>query len=483
MFLYQAPDTNEAPSYQELGKSTFMDVAAAQYETFKYEDLSNSRRSNLEHEKWHDVVRAQEAMPELFTDGSELELIEGSGHAIDILNQARTEAHTLRNKIRLADYEDIVLPNLEKLKEANGEIRGLGEIDAHIAKRAAELRHKYEQEASRADAWDSFWGTLGGGVVGAMRDPINIALMPVGMGATSLAGGLLRGVATAFGKSMVMGMVAEAPIQAVVYDYKKEIESPYDLGDAIFNIVAGGIGEGILSGVGHGILRGAKKVRDSFGLTSEQEAVIDYVRKLQEIADENQVENSAQLQAHVEALVEVQKDIQDGRVPDLSAINDKVSSKYLQNYLDDIDISSARIQDLEVQRAALVKQLDEKIAADQAKLAEEADFKLTRGQKKQVKAAQAEASSARPKSGEEQRLTPEGDLGKLRNEQQHKWVDEDSRKLLVKSERAKAAQAELKASRKEHGDQEKIKADIEQIDTELEVKTEYLEKTRKARDE
>ncbi len=184
---------------------------------------------------------------------------------------------------RLSDYEGIVEPNIEMLKKLDPEIRNINEIDQAIIDKAKALREKYEQTAARATPWDAFWGTLGGGVVGAMNDPLNVSTMFIGPGATSFAGGFLRGVSAAFGKSAAVGIGVESVIQPTVFDYKKEIESPYELRDALMNIAFAGIGEGILGGAGYSILRGFNKLSARGELTPAQQRLGDYIQQTQNV--------------------------------------------------------------------------------------------------------------------------------------------------------------------------------------------------------
>ena len=66
MLLYNAQEPTDFESYQEQGEVGFLDVAGAQFDTFKYEDLSNSRERNLDEELLNEVHKVHDLAPEMF---------------------------------------------------------------------------------------------------------------------------------------------------------------------------------------------------------------------------------------------------------------------------------------------------------------------------------------------------------------------------------------------------------------------------------
>ncbi len=474
MFFFNEPDYDNLPSYQELGVAGKMDVGSTMLDTFLFEDLSHAKTRNLDNAKWQDVVKAQRAAPELFIEGYEKpELIEGSGHAIDIINQARKETYQLQTGIRVSDYDDIVAPNIEKLKELDPEIRNISEIDQAIIDKAKELREKYEKTAARASSWDAFWGSLGGGALGAMADPINIMTMPIGVGATSLAGGLLRGVATAFGKTAAIGMGAEAAIQPLVYDYKKEIDSPYDLGDALMNIAFAGVGEGILGGAGHVILRGFKRLGDKGEITNAQQRVGDYIKQIQDIADNNEVFTAKQLEAHVEALVTIEKDIREGRIPDIKQLNERIERIYLEDFGKVIHGTQAEIVELSAKRQELAQRFREDVYQQQKEWQSKFDGRMRPDDVEQAKSVQGSAYIGNK---------PGISLKAVRGAQKADWESGEAGLKLDAHNEAVDAHLSFKGSRKAHGDQVKLKERLGEMDVQLEAKTKYLDAAKKARE-
>lgn len=474
MFFFNEPDYDNLPSYQELGVAGAVDVGSTMFDTFMFEDLSNSKTRNLDNAKWQDVVKAQRAAPELFIEGYEKpELIEGSGHAIDIINQARKETYQLQTGIRVSDYDDIVAPNIEKLKELDPEIRNISEIDQAIIDKAKELREKYEKTAARASSWDAFWGSLGGGALGAMADPINIMTMPIGVGATSLTGGLLRGIATAFGKTAAIGMGAEAAIQPLVYDYKKEIDSPYDLGDALMNIAFAGVGEGILGGAGHVILRGFKRLGDKGEITNAQQRVGDYIKQIQDIADNNEVFTAKQLEAHVEALVTIEKDIREGRIPDIKQLNERIERIYLEDFGKVIHGTQAEIVELSAKRQELAQRFREDVYQQQKEWQSKFDGRMRPDDVEQAKSVQGSAYIGNK---------PGISLKAVRGAQKADWESGEAGLKLDAHNEAVDAHLSFKGSRKAHGDQVKLKERLGEMDVQLEAKTKYLDAAKKARE-
>ena len=66
MLLYNAQEPTDFESYQERGEVGFLDVAGAQFDTFKYEDLSNSRERNLDEQLLNEVHKVYDLAPEIF---------------------------------------------------------------------------------------------------------------------------------------------------------------------------------------------------------------------------------------------------------------------------------------------------------------------------------------------------------------------------------------------------------------------------------
>ena len=475
MFFFEEPDYNKLLSYQELGEAGTIDVGSSFLDTFIYEDLSVSKTRNLDYEKMQDVIRAHSVAPELWTQGyEEPELIEGEGLGIDIINDVRKQTYQAQTDRRLSDYEGIVEPNIEMLKKLDPEIRNINEIDQAIIDKAKALREKYEQTAARATPWDAFWGTMGGGVVGAMNDPLNVSTMFIGPGATSFAGGFLRGVAAAFGKSAAVNIGVESVIQPAVFDYKKEIESPYELRDALMNIGFAGIGGGILGGAGYTILRGFNKLSARGELTPAQQRIGDYIQQIQSIADNTDVYTARQLEAHVEALVRIDADLKEGRIPDFEQLNNRIEKIYLEDFGKEINGTQADIVELSAKRQELAQRFRSDVYELQSELKQKFEGRM---RPDEVEDAQSLSGSAYIRN------KPGISLDAVRSAQKADWEAGEAETKLKAHDDAVQAHIAFKESRKANGDQVKLKERLDKMDAQLQEKTTYLDAAKKARQE
>jgi len=249
MLLYNAQEPTDFESYQEQGDVGFTDVAGAQMDTFMYEDLSNSRDRNLDEELLKEVYKVNGLAPEMFGPKSRPQT---NPNAPKVLQDAWNNTAQGQDALRLSDWESMVEPNLEALKERfpDANIRNRDEIDTDIAAQAKAYRDEFEELTSYADPYASFFGTVGGAAVASMADPINMMTLPLGAGNVAGAS-FIKGLGVVVARNFGIGFATEAALQPLVYDYKKEIESPYDLQDALFNMAAAGVGNGLLNGLGH----------------------------------------------------------------------------------------------------------------------------------------------------------------------------------------------------------------------------------------
>lgn len=114
----------------------------------------------------------------------------------------------------------------------------------------AKRREYAESVLERGNGMAQFLGMANAFVL----DPINIATYPIatagsavkGLGAMARAGVVARNEAA-------LAIVAETGIQALVYEHKQDIESPYTMLDAIQNITVGALGAAAVGGAIGGI--------------------------------------------------------------------------------------------------------------------------------------------------------------------------------------------------------------------------------------
>ena len=483
MLLYSPSNKDDLESFQLNGHAQFTDVTAAQFNSFIYEDRSDSRDRNLNSERLRVAGLAYEAAPELFDD-VEADLIEGSGHAIDTINAARRETAALQNKVRASDYEGIVEPNLEYLKSVNPDILNRDEIDQTISENAAVLRAKLDDKLSRATQWDAFWGTMIGAGGGAMTDPINMSAMMVGglvLGAGKAAGGaFLSSLGRVMGTEFVINAASESAIQlGAVYDYKKEINSPWELRDSLIAIGGAGIGSAFLSGAFHTIGRGWNKLVDKGEIkpTHAQRQFFNDLMIGQKLVDElkHGAKNEMELNARLRVLTDVMADLRAGRTPDLSHLDAKIDKEQLG--WADAEIASIRIKlDKFIgRRQELEQQFDEGIYQRQVELAKWTEQKMS----------PLEERSAREAAGVEvsRELDQDTALEDIRFDQQKAYESAQAQESLRANDLVNQATHELRASRRDHGDMLKIKEEIDTIDSRFDEQAKYLKVVQKAKED
>lgn len=144
------------------------------------------------------------------------------------------------------DYDEQVL-ELRKKNPAST-LKTSDELMKDIQEEARILRERNAIGAKNTTAGGKAGGVLGV-MAGAVTDPVVLATLPFGAGrgpqALTFAQQVLRA-------GMIEGGIAtgtELAIQPSVYQYKKEIESPYTVSDAALNVILAG-GAGSILGAG-----------------------------------------------------------------------------------------------------------------------------------------------------------------------------------------------------------------------------------------
>jgi len=394
MLLYTAAQPKDYESYQERGDVGFTDVAGAQIDTFMYEDLSNSRERNLDAELWKEVHKVNGLAPELFGPKS---VPQTHPNAPKILQDAWNATAQGQDAVRLSDWEGMIEPNLEELRKRfpDANIRNRDEIDTDIASQAKAYRDEFEEVYSYADPYAGFFGTLGGGVAASMADPINIMTLPLGAGRVAGAS-FIRTLGIVAARNFGIGVASEGLLQPFVYDYKQEINSPYELTDALFNMAAAGIGEGLLNGLGHTIGRGFDKLVGKNDLPDTYETRrlrkdIQTLLELQTFADETGAKTVGELEIHLDALNTAMADIQAGRKVDYDALGETIERQYIEGFDVEVDGSRATMDFIAQERFKLEQEFDADLHAKQEQLQQFADQKLS---PLEVKQAQAKADGS-----------------------------------------------------------------------------------------
>ena len=499
MLLYNAQEPTDFESYQEQGDIGFLAVAGAQFDTFKYEDLSNSRGRNLDEELLKEVHKVHNLAPEMFSpsflpafESSSTEILKESWRQatqgnIGMLQGglqlalANSIASTKSKDSLSSDWQGIIEPNLEALRERfpDANIRNRDEIDADIAAQAKMLRDDFEETYSYADPYAAFFGALGGGAVASMADPINIMTLPIGAGKVAGAS-FVQGLSIVVARSFGIGFATEAAIQPFVYDYKKEIESPYDLQDALFNMSAAGVGNGLLNGLGHGIARGFDKIVGKQELPDTHETRrlrkdIQALLELQTFADETGAKTVGELEIHLKALNTAMADIEAGRQVDYDSLGKTIEAEYLELF--DVEVNGARatMDYIAQKRYELEQSFDPELHAKQEQLQQFADQKLSQ---LELKRAQAKADTKT-----DGKLDQETDLGKVREIQKAEFEKSVGEDTIRQNEEANIANNDLRASRRDEGDMIALKQQMDDLDTQYSEQVDYHSAAKKARDQ
>ena len=462
MLLYNAQRPTDFESYQERGHVGWTDVGGAQIDTFKYEDLSISRQSNIDKELIKEVHLAFSIAPHLFEQDDDKQAHQ-EGSAAEILSLA---AQTSKPKVDIytaANYERVVEPNLEMLRSLpDGKFRTRDEIDTDIAEQAKALRDEFDKLHSYADPYAAFFGTLGGSVVASMADPFNIATMPLGVGKVAGAG-FIKSLSVLMARSFGIGAATEGAIQPFVYNYKQEIDSPYELRDAMLNIAAGGIGNALITGAGHSIAAGFRKLSGKLEDTPENRKLkeaFDELQRLQTFTDDAGPITVAQLEVRLTALNKAMDDLSQGKKIDYDELNGFINAGDLKGYEASVKSTQAEID--HINKSLKGVEIDEVILKKQLKLEKRAAKALTRLEKKAAKSLP---------SGSGIRLDANVDVADVRANQKVEWEKGEADAKIKAQEDSKVADRELKESRKQ-GDMVKAKADKEALEarlTELEV--------------
>ena len=499
MLLYNAQEPTDFESYQEQGDIGFLSVAGAQFDTFKYEDLSTSRGRNLDEELLKEVHKVHDLAPEMFGpsflpafESSSTEILKESWRQatqgnIGMLQGglqlalANSIASTKSKDSLSSDWQGIIEPNLEALRERfpDANIRNRDEIDADIAAQAKMLRDDFEETYSYADPYAAFFGTLGGGAVASMADPINIMTLPIGAGKVAGAS-FVQGLSIIVARSFGIGFATEAAIQPLVYDYKKEIESPYDLQDALFNMSAAGVGNGLLNGLGHSIARGFDRITSKQELPDNHETrrlrkEIQDLLELQTFADETGAKTVGELEVHLKALNTAMADIEAGRQVDYDSLGKTIEAEYLELF--DVEVNGARatMDYIAQKRYELEESFDPDLYAKQEQLQKFADQKLTKWELKQ-----AQNKADIETTGE---LNQETDLDAIREIQKADFDRSVGEDTIRQNEEANIANNDLRASRRDEGDMIALKQQMDDLDNKYSEQVDYHSAAKKARDQ
>jgi hypothetical protein len=138
----------------------------------------------------------------------------------------------------------------DRVAKDTGLIRTSGELRTEKNEMLAERRAYAQDVMDRGPGLATFAGM---GTAFMFGDPINVSTLPIGFGTAakglSVLGHTLRGARN----TAALGVATELAIQPLVYNHKHDINSPYEVQDAINTIAIVGLTAGVLGGAIGGI--------------------------------------------------------------------------------------------------------------------------------------------------------------------------------------------------------------------------------------
>jgi len=160
----------------------------------------------------------------------------------------------------LAELEKV----LNTLRADHPELPDPGSIVANAEKGAAAKRQTADERGQVSLGYGDV-GAFTGMMWGAVTDPVNLATMPIG-GTARISGSLATRMIKQFGVEALIGAVTQAGIEVGTAEYKDRIgvES-----NPVLNILAAGLGAGVLGASGRGLIDGFRLLRNK-GMTLDE---------------------------------------------------------------------------------------------------------------------------------------------------------------------------------------------------------------------
>ena len=243
----------EEDYYQE---PSLGEVASAAWNTTRATELSNSRDftySNTIENKLKDIASQDPDNSysyEAFTNaiqGRREDFIEMADKGDFYLDEndkvvSKQFAHSLM--LDFADSYDITRGYL-LAKKRGVDFSGL---DNEVIENTREQVKKSRATLENSTGFVSGAVEFGASVAANITDPVNIALIPFGMG-TAVGKGIAGNALSAAGREAGLNAIAETITQPQVYSWKQELGLDYEVEDAVMNIAAATFG-GLMLGAG-----------------------------------------------------------------------------------------------------------------------------------------------------------------------------------------------------------------------------------------
>ena len=254
------------------------------------------------------------------------------------------------------EQERTFLSSLEDLakKYPDAGFKTQDQIMASIQEEARELRDADALGGKNSTGSGDIGAALGV-MAGAVSDPVVLLTLPfggiqrgTGAGIKATAERILRTASIEAG----IGAGAETLIQPGVYQYKKEIESPYTINDAAINVLAAGAGGAFFGGVfqsGAELLRAYRANKPARPATSEERAAEKVLEDINDAIESNPFDKSTEGEAvHLDNIRDAQAATLDGEPVQQvkqSKVESEINYSQLQQYdPDDLLVDAERFQ-------------------------------------------------------------------------------------------------------------------------------------------
>lgn len=333
LFMSEEQSISRARHFQP-----FLDTREDRLRELAGPDLAKAHQGLYLRRRQEEVRRMQR----LIEDG-EIEVEMDGMEVIDVI------AHTPAGLMFLdpsgrADIQTIA--QIEAVRRNNPDVISDEAMSEQVALLAAAIREQANAVLSRSQGVAGFVAELTGAATAALIDPPIALSMPLGAKA-ALGRGLIGNALRAFATEAAIVAAVEIPVQAMVFDFKQEIESPWSMKEAAFNVLAASLGAGAIRGAGSLAIDAAGRAGSEAAFQARRQATVDAdatrrilaeyeeavetgriertdeteraARELEDFAD---IEEQARIdsETHHAATTKARLDAQDGRPTDTATV-------------------------------------------------------------------------------------------------------------------------------------------------------------------
>jgi len=206
---------------------------------------------------------------------------------------------TLQGRVNMLNEKQDLLDAYITEQRANGDLRynkikTKSEILEYTRNVARYARQELHETQNRSSTFDSAAGGLVGGIAGSFTDPVNLATLPLGVGASV---GILRAMAIEGG----LNAAIELTQVGATSKWQKELGFKYGIGEAATDVVFAGLGGAAFTG----IIRGAGKAIRAVG--SKSQRILDKAADTVSDEDIKSAFQSASRTAHIDETMPIER--------------------------------------------------------------------------------------------------------------------------------------------------------------------------------